>query len=123
VRHSQRSTNIRVEDIDQPMEVLAGCAKSLVHVPRTGRAIRELDGKFVSISASLPHILSHHVLPYTCHYEVREADQLCPTGEAIESLLQAYGLQYAPEMFVFEKKFMYLRFIGINRELMHRILD
>jgi hypothetical protein len=26
-------------------------------------------------------------------------------------------------MFVFEKKFVYLRFIGVNRGLMHRILD
>lgn len=41
----------------------------------------------------------------------------------MEGLLQAYGLQYAREMFVFEKKFVYLRFIGVNRGLMHRILD
>lgn len=88
VRHSQRAANNRVEDVDQPMEVLAGCAKSVVHVPRTGRAIRGLDGKpFRSLLFS-PRILVLFVVVFLPHLvlsglffvfaESVQADQIVP---------------------------------------------
>lgn len=38
-------------------------------------------------------------------------------------LLDLYDLPFVPTMFLFEKKAIYLRFVGASRALMHRVLD
>ncbi|KAK3064160.1 hypothetical protein LTS18_009655 [Coniosporium uncinatum] len=43
--------------------------------------------------------------------------------QAVEKALGAYELLFQPRMFLYEKKLLYLRFIGAGRLLMHRILD
>jgi hypothetical protein len=44
-------------------------------------------------------------------------------GAEIHALLQAYDIPVSPGMFIFEKKLLYLHFIGVNKGLMHLILD
>ncbi len=41
----------------------------------------------------------------------------------ITRLLDAYDLPFIPTMFLYEKKAIYLRFVGASRALMHRVLD
>ena len=43
--------------------------------------------------------------------------------ERIGQLLDLYNLPFVPSMFLYEKKAIYLRFIGASRALMHRVLD
>lgn len=38
-------------------------------------------------------------------------------------LLQVYDVPYIVNMFLFEKKLLYLRFVGANKTLMHKVLD
>lgn len=38
-------------------------------------------------------------------------------------LLNLYDIPYVSTMFLYEKKELYLRFIGASRVLMHRVLD
>ena len=38
-------------------------------------------------------------------------------------LLQLYEVPYIANTFLFEKKLLYLRFVGANKSLMHQILD
>ncbi|MCJ1391599.1 hypothetical protein MMC18_004463 [Xylographa bjoerkii] len=42
---------------------------------------------------------------------------------ALNSLLDAYDIAFSPGMFLWEKKGLYLRFVGAGRGLMHRVLD
>ncbi|MCJ1417660.1 hypothetical protein MMC32_004004 [Xylographa parallela] len=42
---------------------------------------------------------------------------------ALDALLDAYDLAFSPGMFLWEKKALYLRFVGAGRGLMHRVLD
>ncbi|KAI9873909.1 MAG: hypothetical protein M1830_010413 [Pleopsidium flavum] len=41
----------------------------------------------------------------------------------IADLLDLYDLPFVPTMFLYEKKAIYLRFVGASRALMHRVLD
>lgn len=41
----------------------------------------------------------------------------------IDALLDEYDLPFDPSMFLHEKQLIYLRFIGANRALMHRVVD
>ncbi len=43
--------------------------------------------------------------------------------QQITRLLDAYDVPFVPTMFLYEKKAIYLRFIGASRALMHRVLD
>ncbi|KAF1983212.1 hypothetical protein K402DRAFT_456821 [Aulographum hederae CBS 113979] len=43
--------------------------------------------------------------------------------QAIERLLDAYQISFQPQMFLHEKKLLYLRFVGAGRVLMHRVVD
>lgn len=38
-------------------------------------------------------------------------------------LLQVYDVPYVANMFLFEKKLLYLRFVGASRTLMHQVLE
>ncbi|MCJ1404269.1 hypothetical protein MMC11_007494 [Xylographa trunciseda] len=42
---------------------------------------------------------------------------------ALDALLDAYDVAFSPGMFLWEKKGLYLRFVGAGRGLMHRVLD
>ncbi|MCJ1281610.1 hypothetical protein MMC26_000930 [Xylographa opegraphella] len=42
---------------------------------------------------------------------------------ALDALLDAYDVAFSPGMFLWEKKALYLRFVGAGRGLMHRVLD
>lgn len=46
-----------------------------------------------------------------------------PIDKAIDHLLDLYDIPFVPTMFLVEKKMLYLRFLGANRVVMHRILD
>lgn len=41
----------------------------------------------------------------------------------IDHILDVYDIPFVPTMFLVEKKMLYLRFLGANRAVMHRILD
>ena len=41
----------------------------------------------------------------------------------IHRLLDLYGLPYSPDQFLYEKKLLYMRFLGLGQALMHRVLD
>ncbi|MCJ1431340.1 hypothetical protein MMC27_000691 [Xylographa pallens] len=41
----------------------------------------------------------------------------------LNALLDAYDVAFSPGMFLWEKKGLYLRFVGAGRGLMHRVLD
>ncbi|GME39324.1 hypothetical protein GTA08_BOTSDO08013 [Neofusicoccum parvum] len=43
--------------------------------------------------------------------------------DSISTLLNVYGISFQADMFLAQKKELYLRFIGANRALMHRVLD
>ncbi|KAF3202843.1 hypothetical protein TWF192_006746 [Orbilia oligospora] len=43
--------------------------------------------------------------------------------EEMDSLLDEYDLPFSPALFLHEKQLMYLRFIGANRAVMHRVVD
>ena len=53
--------------------------------------------------------------------EALEADDVIDS--AMDALLDIYEFHYFPNMFLYEKKALYLRFIGASRALMHRVLD
>ncbi|MCJ1376925.1 hypothetical protein MMC17_000015 [Xylographa soralifera] len=42
---------------------------------------------------------------------------------ALDALLDAFDVAFSPGMFLWEKKGLYLRFVGAGRGLMHRVLD
>jgi hypothetical protein len=44
-------------------------------------------------------------------------------GQDIDALLRAYSIPVSPDMFIFEKKLLYLQFIGASKSLMHLVLD
>ncbi|TKA62691.1 hypothetical protein B0A49_09115 [Cryomyces minteri] len=50
--------------------------------------------------------------------EIKDLDQ-----QATNVLLDLYDIPFVPTMFLYEKKALYLRFIGASRALMHRVLD
>ncbi|EGX47443.1 hypothetical protein AOL_s00083g379 [Orbilia oligospora ATCC 24927] len=43
--------------------------------------------------------------------------------EEMDALLDEYDLPFSPALFLHEKQLMYLRFIGTNRAVMHRVVD
>ncbi|TGZ80574.1 hypothetical protein EX30DRAFT_372203 [Ascodesmis nigricans] len=43
--------------------------------------------------------------------------------ELIDHMLDIYDIPFIPTMFLMEKKMLYLKFVGANRVVMHRILD
>ncbi|KAI5806982.1 hypothetical protein EDC01DRAFT_625886 [Geopyxis carbonaria] len=43
--------------------------------------------------------------------------------KVIDHILDMYDIPFIPTMFLVEKKMLYLRFLGANRIVMHRILD
>ncbi|KAA8912894.1 hypothetical protein FN846DRAFT_903252 [Sphaerosporella brunnea] len=43
--------------------------------------------------------------------------------KVIDHILDQYDIPFVPTMFLVEKKMLYLRFLGANRVVMHRILD
>lgn len=47
---------------------------------------------------------------------------MCVDAE-MTRLLDVYDLPFIPTMFLYEKKAIYLRFVGASRALMHRVLD
>ena len=53
--------------------------------------------------------------------EAYKADDVIDS--AMDALLDIYEFHYFPNMFLYEKKALYLRFIGASRALMHRVLD
>lgn len=44
-------------------------------------------------------------------------------GEDLDRLLDLYKLPHSPNLFFYEKKLIYLKFIGAGRELMRLVLD
>jgi len=53
----------------------------------------------------------------------RGTDRGVGADAGITRLLDAYDLPFIPTMFLYEKKAIYLRFVGASRALMHRVLD
>lgn len=45
-----------------------------------------------------------------------------PDG-SVTALLDVYSIPFQQDMFLSQKKELFLRFIGANRALMHRVLD
>ncbi|EPS37347.1 hypothetical protein H072_8965 [Dactylellina haptotyla CBS 200.50] len=43
--------------------------------------------------------------------------------EEMDTLLDEYDIPFNPSMFLHEKQLLYLRFIGANRAVMHRVVD
>ena len=43
--------------------------------------------------------------------------------KVVDHILDLYDIPFVPTMFLLEKKMLYLRFLGANRVVMHRILD
>jgi hypothetical protein len=41
----------------------------------------------------------------------------------MDSVLHAYDLPLLPTMFLFEKKLLFMQFLGLSEVLMHEILD
>lgn len=41
----------------------------------------------------------------------------------VDRALDVYDVPFVPTMFLVEKKMLYLKFLGANRVVMHRILD
>ncbi|KAK4988938.1 hypothetical protein LTR66_007183 [Elasticomyces elasticus] len=79
-----------------------------------------------------------HILPLPCsggedeQAEESETRSGIPTNgkqigdldhSATTTLLDMYGIPYAPSMFLHEKKAMYMRFCGASQALMHHVLD
>jgi hypothetical protein len=45
------------------------------------------------------------------------------TGDTFDEFLYAYDLPMLPDMHTFEKKRIVMQFLGLNENLMHKILD
>lgn len=45
------------------------------------------------------------------------------TGDCLDKLVDLYELPHSRNMFFYERKLLYLKFIGASRELMRLILD
>ncbi|KAK6360624.1 hypothetical protein TWF730_006760 [Orbilia blumenaviensis] len=43
--------------------------------------------------------------------------------EEMDALLDEYDIPFSPALFLHEKQLLYLRFIGANRAIMHRVVD
>lgn len=43
--------------------------------------------------------------------------------DEVDVLLDGHGIPFLPNMFLPEKKGLYLMFLGANRMVMHRVLD
>lgn len=44
-------------------------------------------------------------------------------ANGIDRILESYGIRVIPRMFAYEKKILYMLFIGLNRSVMHDVLD
>ncbi|OJD30480.1 uncharacterized protein BKCO1_6000048 [Diplodia corticola] len=90
----KRNRNFAVTELDEPLEPL----------PRSMQMETDLE----EIPWDVPPNAQ----------EIRNSDH-----DAITALLEAYSVPFQPDMFLAQKKELYLRFIGANRALMHRVLD
>lgn len=83
--------------------------------PRTVQQIRDMTGGFLFLSCSIhSSIHSLYFRKLTCFARL---------GKEVDKLLQNYGLKFDKEAFLPEKKIVYLRHVGVSREMMHLVLD
>jgi len=77
--------------------------------------VTELDEPF----RLLPRLVGDYPTDIPTTGEVlREASH-----KVVDPILDTYDIPFIPTMFLIEKKMLYLRFLGANRIVMHRILD
>jgi hypothetical protein len=105
LRASQRAANSKVKFLDHPLEILHPTLQfGAVHVevPKNGKQIRKLNCRTLKIFAEL---------------------LLTWTALDMDELLRLYAIPATPTMFNYEKKRVYLQFVGANEELIHKVLD
>ncbi|KAJ6260550.1 hypothetical protein Dda_4776 [Drechslerella dactyloides] len=68
-----------------------------------------------------PLLQSNGELP--ARYPVNGVELKNLSHEEINALLDVYDLPFSPAMFLHEKQLIYLKFIGANRAIMHRVVD
>ncbi|KAL1619821.1 hypothetical protein SLS54_006418 [Diplodia seriata] len=84
-------------------------------------AVTELDGQLEPLPRSMQLETGLEDVPWDVPPNAQGIRNLDHDG--ITPLLEAYGIPFQPDMFLGQKKELYLRFIGANRTLMHRVLD
>ncbi|KAF2462087.1 hypothetical protein BDY21DRAFT_330436 [Lineolata rhizophorae] len=92
-RHEARRANSQIIESDR-----------ILHILPTNKPKQKEDGTPVDV-------------PKTGK-EIRDLDH-----SKADSLLDMYEIPYLPNMFLHEKKELYLRFIDASGDLMHRVLD
>ncbi|KAK6543060.1 hypothetical protein TWF694_006986 [Orbilia ellipsospora] len=60
---------------------------------------------------------------YPARFPVNGVELKSFSHEEMDALLDEYDLPFNPAMFLHEKQLVYLRFIGANRAIMHRVVD
>ncbi|KAK6345221.1 hypothetical protein TWF718_007148 [Orbilia javanica] len=60
---------------------------------------------------------------YPSRYPVNGVELKSLNHEEMNALLDEYDLPFSPALFLHEKQLIYLRFIGANRAVMHRVVD
>ncbi|KAK6359745.1 hypothetical protein TWF696_000884 [Orbilia brochopaga] len=68
-----------------------------------------------------PLLQSNGKLP--ARYPVNGVELKSLSHEEMDVLLDEYDLPFSPAMFLHEKQLIYLKFIGANRAIMHRVVD
>ncbi|KAF3923480.1 hypothetical protein ABW21_db0208331 [Orbilia brochopaga] len=68
-----------------------------------------------------PLLQSNGELP--ARYPVNGVELKSLSHEEMNALLDEYDLPFSPSMFLHEKQLIYLKFIGANRTIMHRVVD
>ncbi|KAL1649153.1 hypothetical protein SLS58_001727 [Diplodia intermedia] len=84
-------------------------------------AVTELDGPLEPLPRSMQLETGLEDIPWDVPPNAQGIRNLDHDG--ITPLLEVYSIPFQPEMFLGQKKELYLRFIGANRTLMHRVLD
>ncbi|MCJ1247764.1 hypothetical protein MMC30_004979 [Trapelia coarctata] len=88
------------------------------HLARSvNRTLTELDEPLVALPRHPESTAPENPTPSTAA-EIRKLNHT-----SIDPLLDSYDIAFTPTMFLWEKKAIYLRFIGAGRALMHRVLD
>jgi len=107
----------RIETIGQPGGGMAATIEDmrLQHRNWNGAHVTELDEPF--------RILPRFTGDYPSDIPATGEDLRGASHKVVDHILDLYDIPFVPTMFLLEKKMLYLRFLGANRVVMHRILD
>lgn len=113
-----RSQNLQISSLYVPFLLAPATKRSdnaWFDLPQTGIEVKQADGK-------PPTIIFVHPGAKSCD-ESSSTDTWLSLEPTIDAALRYYDIPFSPSMFKWEKKRMFLRFIGVGLELMKLILD